>query len=289
MGTPLLQVLADSIYARSQTWLEKILKSISGIHLSAFGITFDAEEKGTAYQYQILLLKILDELKKRNMWVLVTIDEVKDTPEIREFASVYQLLLRHECNICLLMAGLPENVSELQNDDVLTFLLRAGRITLKPIDLWMIRESYAKAFAGHREITDENLTRISRMTRGYAYAFQLLGYYLWQESEGKIDLQIIEQAEKSYRADLYLNSYLKIYQGLTGVEREFLMAMADYGEEEVPFGSIVAAMGKSKSYVSVYRLRLLDTQVIETSRHGYVRFTLPLFGQFMLDAKELMV
>ncbi len=32
------------------------------------------------------------------------------------------------------MTGLPSEVSELQNDNVLTFLLRSGRLTLTPVD-----------------------------------------------------------------------------------------------------------------------------------------------------------
>lgn len=41
-----------------------------------------------------------------------------------------------------MMTGLPKNVSELQNNDVLTFLLRSGRIPLGPLDALDIQFRY---------------------------------------------------------------------------------------------------------------------------------------------------
>lgn len=289
MGTSMVQVLIDTIYVKAKSSLQKFVDSISGVTVSAFALSIDVNRSSADAQYQTLLMKLLEELKKKNIWVLVTIDEVKSSPELREFASVYQLCLRNDYNISLVMAGLPQNVSELQNDDVLTFLLRAARITLAPIDRWLIKNSYAKAFAGNRKIDDAQLIEISRMTQGYAYAFQLLGYYLWEDSADgqKITQDIIEQALVPYKADLFRNAYVKIYQSLTNVERRFATVMAESGEESVPFGTIVNGMNKPKNYVSTYRLRLLDTQVIEAPSHGYLHFTLPFFGEFILENNAL--
>lgn len=287
MGTPLLQVLLDSIYLSRENAVKKILSGIDGISVSAFGVSLTSAEKNPSHQYQVLLMKVLAELKKKGIWILITIDEVKSTPELREFASVYQLLVRNEYNVCLIMAGLPQNVSTLQNDDVLTFLLRAGRITLAPIDLWLIHDSYQQAFRGTKAISEELLVEITKLTRGYAYAFQLLGYYLWENSDCEITQSTIANALPLYRSDLYRNSYVKIYQSMTEMEKKFLIAMAETGEDNVKFGAIVKAMGKPKNYVSTYRIRLLDTQVITSAGHGLLRFSLPLFREFVIRNKEL--
>ena len=55
-------------------------------------------------------------------------------------------MIRKNLKVSLLMAGLPENVSEIQNDDVLTFLLRANRIVLNPLNLETIKLSYSIFF-----------------------------------------------------------------------------------------------------------------------------------------------
>lgn len=287
MGTPLLPSLVDSIYVKAEGILKKMLTSLTGITVSAFGITLGVNGQAPVHQYQVLLEKILAELKKKGIWVIVTIDEVRDTDELREFASMYQLLVREEYNISLLMAGLPQYVSAVQNDSVLTFLLRAGRVTLTPIDLWTIKGSYASVFSGVKEISEKLLIDITRMTRGYAYAFQLLGYYLWEAPGKKITETVIQKILPSYKTDLYRNAYVKIFQSLTHAEQEFINAMAETGESKVSFGQIVDAIGKPKNYVSTYRLRLLDTQVIEAPEHGYLRFTLPFFREFVIENKLL--
>lgn len=289
MGTPMVQILTDTICSKAQGELKTFLNSLTGISVSAFGLSFSAERKPAPHQYQTLLMQILLELKKKGLKVLVTIDEVKDDSDIRELAAIYQLCLRKDYDISLIMAGLPENVSALQNDDVLTFLLRAARVTLKPIDLFLITDSYRSAFHGHREISPELLTKIARLTCGYAYAFQLLGYYLWETSAstGVISGDTVNAAMEPYKRDLYRNSYLKIFHGLSDVEQQFITAMAEYDGPAVPVSSIRDKLQKSTNYISTYRLRLLDTQVISAPKRGYLQFTLPFFRDFVLTYREL--
>ena len=100
-------------------------------------------------------------------------------------------MIRDNLSVALLMAGLPENVSEIQNDDVLTFLLRANRITLNPLDVESIKTSYARIFrnAGY-QVEAPTLLYMTKQTMGFAYAFQLLGYLVWQTSEEQASKQI---------------------------------------------------------------------------------------------------
>ena len=92
--------------------------------------------------FQLLFQDALEKLTKKGFHVLINIDEVHLTPLLKKFASCYQIMIRNNLNVSLLMAGLPENVSEIQNDDVLTFLLRANRIVLNPLDIESIKNSY---------------------------------------------------------------------------------------------------------------------------------------------------
>lgn len=288
LGSPLLPTLVDSVYRQATSPLKKAIQLIDGLSVSAFGITIKADMgRDNSRQYQNLLEIILKEMKKSGTRLLITVDEVKPTPELRQFASVYQLMIREEYPISMIMTGLPQHVSELQNDDVLTFLLRAGRITLSPLSLWDVKNSYAKAFAGQRKITEPTLLRVTSLTRGYAYAFQLLGYYLWENSTDQIDEQVVSDVIPMYQADLYRNAYLKMYQSLSEKEREFLQTMALSSEEEVEVGKIGEKMGKGKNYISVYRKRLLDTQMILSPRRGYLKFSLPYFKEFLIEAQYL--
>ena len=90
--------------------------------------------------------KILKKLAEQKITVLAVIDEIKASVELRNFISIYQILLQQNLPVRLIMAGLPQNVSELQNDNQLNFLLRAPRITLEPLDSSNVRFNYKKAF-----------------------------------------------------------------------------------------------------------------------------------------------
>lgn len=120
------------------------------------------------------MLKILD---KNNQKVLVMIDEAQEVTGMVELASVYQVMISEGLPISIIMTGLPKNVQELQNNHVLTFLLRSGRISLSPLNYYDIRAQYQQALkVRDPEISPEVVRRAALLSDGYAYAFQLLGY-----------------------------------------------------------------------------------------------------------------
>ena len=227
-------------------------------------------------------------LKKRGLSLLITIDEISSTPELREFAGIYQLLLRNNYHIALLMAGLPNKVSELQNDELLTFLLRSQRIYLEPLSLLTIKQSYRRAFNRKgRTIDDDTLNQITKMTNGYAYAFQLLGFLLWRTKETEITSAVVQKILPNYQAELYRNVYIKMYQELSNKDREFIKAMSESGKASVKVAEIAKKMHRDKNYISIYRRRLLDDQLITATKWGEVAFTLPFFADFIKEYQTL--
>ena len=55
-------------------------------------------------------------LKSKNKKVLIAIDEANNYDELKYFISDYQQLLRNKFPVYLLMTGLYENISKLQNN-----------------------------------------------------------------------------------------------------------------------------------------------------------------------------
>ncbi|WP_350027842.1 hypothetical protein [Lactobacillus gasseri] len=172
---------------------------------------------------QIIYREAGSKIKK----ALNTIDEVKETPEIVNLASIYQIMVLKEYPINIMMTGLAKNVSELQNNDVLTFLLRSGRIPLGPLDAFDIQFRYQKAFErANKKISEANLMRMTKLTKGYAYAFQDLGYYVWKHATDHITESDIDDILPLFKNDLYKNAYTKIISELSPTDQKFLMIMA---------------------------------------------------------------
>ena len=87
---------------------------------------------------------MLDKLTKKGITVLITVDEATNNQYMKTFAHTFQGFLRSKFNVFLLMTGLYQNVQALQNQKTLTFLYRSKKITLSPLSLVAIADSYEK-------------------------------------------------------------------------------------------------------------------------------------------------
>lgn len=101
----------------------------------------------------------------------------------------------------MLMTGLYENIEALQNTPNLTFLYRATRVTMNPLNQFTIADSYKDTF----ENTREDAIKMAAWTKGYPFAFQVLGYHTW-ENQGNFN----KAYDEAYRY-LAEYSYMKIF------------------------------------------------------------------------------
>lgn len=281
--------LLTSLISQLQSHLVKmnLVKNIDvKVNLPGFQIGTNLTNQDTSGDFQTLFHSLLEKYTNKGINVLITIDEVKATPLLRKLISSYQIMLRDDLKISLLMAGLPDNVSEIQNDDVLTFLLRANRITLNPLDVESIKNTYQQIYskAGFT-VNKDALLYMTKQTLGFAYAFQLLGYWTWNSAikttDKTITIELIQSILDQYVSDLNRNVYYKVYSELTPREREFVQAMVKDGNARVKMQSIAQLMNKKSNYVNVYRRKLIDEQIICTAGYGFVKFLLPHFDGFI--------
>lgn len=280
-GNLLFQLLSSLQQISGIDWKE-ILKSIQEINILGNGISFKTVENLGAINYSEVLKNILKKLQSKGVSILVGIDEIEVSDDVRSFASVYQTLIGEDLDISLIMTGLPSRISDLQHEKTLTFLLGSNRIYLKPLDKVSVEENFAAAFKkGNKEITPAVMDRLVESVKGYAYAFQTVGYYAWDQSEDEITNQVANQAIELSQQDLYQNAYEKLYTEVSKTDRKFLDIMADYPSDNVPIGFLIEKLNKSKNYVSVYRARLLDNQLINVPERGFVSLALPFFANFI--------
>jgi len=286
----MLADLTESLIRKTKTSISKTVEALN-LSISAYGVGIktSASDGKQEVSYKNALEELLEKMQQKKMSLLIAVDEVSSDREVREFTSVYNVLKNQNLPVALIMTGLPGNISELQNDKVLTFLLRSFRVDLQPLNLMAVKYCYKKTFEGVGiKIDDVILTKITKMTGGYAYAFQLLGYLIWDAvKDKKIDVHTVENVMDDYRLGLYRNVYAKVYGDLTAVEKEFVKAVAHGEEDDVTIGFITEELGKSKGYISSYRKRLLGEQIITSTGHGLVRFSLPYFKDFILESEAL--
>ena len=207
-----------------------------------------------------------------------------------ELASVYQVMISQELPISIIMTGLPKNVRELQNNHVLTFLLRSGRVNLSPLNYFDIRAQYQREFSKRDpQISPEVVRKIALLADGYAYAFQLLGFLLWRVPGEHITMQTVNDVLPEYQAHLSRNAYSKMVEELSSVDQQFVIAMAKAPEYPVTTTYLGQVLHKTPGYIGVYRRRLIDSQIVAPAGFGRIKFALPLFKEFLLQDGQYLV
>lgn len=272
---PLLETLVAKLY--DQPDLQPLFIKAK-FNLSLFGLGASFEKVAPVSDIEVALEKMLNQVKEIGKKVLVTIDEVTKSENIKIFTSSFQLLIREDLPIFLLMTGLYENIHELQNDSTLTFLYRAPRINLEPLDMVSIKNRYKEIF----KIPASKAKRMAELTNGYSFAFQTLGYLCWKNREFLEDETALLPAY-----DDYLQSYVyqKLWTELSPQDRKVLSILSD--EKLTKVKELREQLGFSSSMMSVYRDRLKRKGLIDVSSYGYVSLTLPRLNRYILDYEEL--
>ena len=264
----LLQSLAAKIYGLPDMH-SRFLNA--RLDFSAFGLGVSVENAAPVTDIENVLELMLEQIKKSGKRLLVTVDEVTPSEYIRIFASSFQIFLRQDQPIFLLMTGLYENIYNLQNDRSLTFLYRAPKLLLEPLNYSSVRNHYQKIF----DIDTKTAGKMTGLTKGYPFAFQVLGYLYWENRNCKN----IEDILPEY--DQYLEEYVysKIWSELSSLDQKVLMNISP--DEELKVKELRDRLQMSSELFSVYRDRLKRKGVIDTREYGKISFALPRFAHFV--------
>lgn len=241
------------------------------ISVSLYGINIEIKNVPPITDAKIAVTRMLEIAKKENKKVLVTIDEVINNNSVKIFTSIFQILLREELPVYLLMTGLHENIRALQDEKTLTFLYRAPRIELQPINLGTIARNYRKTF----EIDDISSREMASLTCGYPFAFQVLGYLTWEENGNYKDTL------DTYKEHLYDYVYDKLWNELSPKEQQIVIGISELKERSTE--KIKEKLELKQNEFNPYRKRLLDKGILYSPNRAKLEFTLPFFDEFVLE------
>lgn len=266
----LLSGIASKLYEKGKA---KHLFLKMNFTFSLYGISLSVAGGNPISDPETILEKLLSEVKRGNKKVLIAIDEASNSEHIRVFAHTFQAMLRQDIPIYLLMTGLYENIRSLQNQKTLTFLYRTPTVDLKPLDLISVAQSYEDIFS----IEGGKAVKLAKLTCGYAFAYQTLGYLLYEKGSTDIDEALLSQYDDSLRRYVYE----KILEDVAPSEKKILFAIPRDG---IKTKDLLEKAKVNRQDYSTYRNRLSQKGIINTSVYGEVSFALPRFYEF-LEAK----
>jgi len=235
---------------------------------------------------------------KRGKGILFSIDEAQaaSVEDMVALATTLQHVIRdqdmtdlddaNKKGVAFVFAALPSLMDELLNDKVLTFLRRARHHELDKVSTVDVKNAFVETVGDSgKAIRDDVALEASRMTRGYPYMVQLVGYYMWQAAERRGSRQVERQDVEVGGSDANLAFADAVctpaYDGLTEAQRAFVDAMARGVSDAVRLKDIAEQVEKSASWASKYRSSLISAQVIVPAGRGLVRFAIPGFGEYV--------
>lgn len=260
-----------SLLAKLNSLAGSYLKSLN-LNLSFFNIlTIGANLENKITDEDTAIIKALEHLKNKNIKVLITVDEIVKNENMKLFASMFQTISSNHLPVFLLMTGLYENIKNLQDDKSLTFLYRSLKINLSALNIKAISLKYKQVFT----LNDADSLKMAKLTNGYAFAFQVLGYLTFRHNGN------YKEAMDDYRLYLEEYSYKKIWSELSSKDKEILYALAKSKNNKI--NEVMEICKMDNNHFNPYRKRLLNKGIVVAKERGKLSFVLPLFKEYILD------
>ena len=290
----LIHELAATLYAdlRLKRELTEMEFDFSLIGIGG-SITAKTKNKIEISSDEVAVKKMLETAKRQNRKVMIAIDEISDTKAIRDFVALFNVCKGESLPIYLLMDGLYKNTAALENVPDLTFLKRVQKLEMSPLDISEMFYSYKK----HLHLMDDKnqiiAQRLAEMTKGYPYAFQLIGFYTWlwyREDENLFDDFDEFRERLNNELDKNLDSYVyhTIWDELSPTEQDILSIMAIYKLTRVQdirekYNEVFPDRAKMTSgNFSKYREKLIKMSILSSRASTQLGFNLPRFEMYAI-------
>jgi hypothetical protein len=240
-------------------------------------------EFGWSTGFQRLVRKITDS----GSGVFIAIDEIHQSQinQLRKLFGTYQVMVSSGLNVALAASGLPNAVSDVLNDDVLTFLQRMTQYILSDVSVRDVSLALKKTIGeGGRSIAPDDLENATQATLGYPFMIQLVGYHVWRQNPDvkTISNDDVEAGIIAAKRRLGATIHSVSLRDLSEVDRTFLAHMA-IGKTPVTMAEMIKRMSVSKGYANAYKTRLIEAGVIETVARGKIDFAIPYLKDYLRD------
>ena len=136
------------------------------------------------------------------------------------------------------------------------------------------------------KLTQEALDALYAVSGGYPYFVQAYGKAAWDAAvQSPIDAEDGRVAAPAASAELAVGVFGSRYARATPAEREYLQGMAELSEgtdDAVLTSELAKHLGKRASSLSPARDSLLRKGLVFSAERGWIAFTVPHFGRFLL-------
>jgi hypothetical protein len=129
---------------------------------------------------------------------------------------------------------------------------------------------------------DDAVERVLQLTEGYPFFLQEYGRRVWAVDDApRITRSDVDAAQPIVEAELDEEFYENRIGKLTDAERNYVSALASFGDGPQRVSQIAELMGRTTTSLSPTRDELLRAAVIYAPKRGFVDFTVPHCARFV--------
>jgi hypothetical protein len=164
-----------------------------------------------------------------------------------------------------------EDIESLENIDGLTFFLRAAKYEMTPLNITYIRDDYKNTM----KLSFEEAEKMAFITKGYAYAYQVLGKYMWDSGKKTLTTEVLHKLDEVLSDKVYK----KIWDELAPKDKWFLQFIIC--KDTMSAEELLSMAKTNHSQWSVPRSRLSEKGIIDVQSRGMISICLPRFREFV--------
>lgn len=246
-----------------------------------------ADHENLALDLTDVFVALGEAAQERSRGVVLLFDEVQflSRQQLEAVIEALHKMVQRKLPVTLVGAGLPQ-IAELAGDAK----SYAERLFKFP-EIGNFGEEDARA-ALTKPAADEGigydedaLAEALKVTGGYPYFLQELGYAVWTVADGPvITREDIVTAIPGYEAKLDASFFRVRLDRATETQRAYLRAMAGLGSAPQKASDVADAMGRTSQNLGPTRAELINMGLLYTPEHGYAAFTVPHFDKFLIRA-----
>ncbi len=276
--------------------LAVLLGFVGAVKVSVGDLSIGLElepERGTADSGDMevdlpdLFTVIAEAAQERGTAVAILIDEVQylEKSEFGALIMAMHKMQQRQLPLVLIGAGLPVLPGLAGNirsyAERLFDFPQVGALSEEDADMALQKPVQEKGVS----FESAALREIFRWARGYPYFIQEWGHQVWNQAEvSPITLAVVQAASQTVTLRLDKNFFRVRFDRLTPREKEFLRAMAEVEGDNKRTNDVASFLGLPITRVGPARANLINKGMIYSPSHGYLAFTVPLFGEFMRRA-----
>lgn len=251
-----------------------------------------ADHANLAHDLTDVLLAVGQAAAERNRGVVLLFDEVQflSKAQLEAIIEALHKMVQRQLPVTLVGAGLPQ-IAELAGDaksyaERLFNFPAIGNLSPQDAMAALARPADDE----QASFTPDALAEAVRITGGYPYFIQELGYAVWTVAEGPvITRDDVLVTTPGYEAKLDESFFRVRLDRATELQRAYLRAMAQLGPEPQKASDVADVMGRTSQNLAPTRAELINMGLLYTPEHGYAAFTVPHFDRFLLRAISTLV